>query len=165
MQLLEQAIAPPEPELGEDVREIAYAWSTLARRANLPRVHDHIAHEAGVALDRASFWLLRLLGEADRLRLSDIAHRQGMDASTACRQIRHCEDTGLVQRQADPSDQRAVLFTLTDKGRDSLQRMQAVRLAMVASVLTDWSEEDRHAFARLTRRFADTYLSDLGATV
>lgn len=164
MQVIEGPAAPPA-ELEQDVREIAYAWSTLARRANLPRVHEHLAHEAGVALDRASFWLLRLLGEADRLRLSDIAHRQGMDASTACRQVRHCEDAGLVQRQADPSDQRAVLFTLTDKGRDVLQRMQTVRLKMVDSVLNDWSEEDRHAFARLTRRFADTYLTHLGATV
>lgn len=113
-------------------------------------------------MDRASYWLLRELGEAGQLRLSELSQRQGTDVSTVCRQIRSCEDAGLVRRKNDPSDMRAVLFALTDKGRQALERLQAVRMEVYGRVFADWPAEDRREFARLTKRFVDGYLQALG---
>ena len=98
------------PDFDADVHGIAAAWSTLLRRSMLPRVQEHWIQAAGLQLDRTSYWLLRLLGENDKLRLSELAQRQGTDVSTVCRHVRHCEDAGLVEREGDPSDLRVVLF-------------------------------------------------------
>ena len=145
------------------VRDIAAAWSILLRRAMLPRVQEHWIQAAGLQLDRASYWLLRLLGEHDRLRLSELAQRQGTDVSTVCRQVRPCEKAGLVEREGDPSDLRAVLFRLTDDGREALARMQAVRLAVFDNVLAGWPARERQQFADMTRRFVEGYLAELEA--
>ena|SRR6266851_6619632 len=145
----------------QDVLDVATAWSTLLRRSMLPRVQDHWIQAAGLQLDRASYWLLRQLGESIKLRLSELAQRQGTDVSTVCRQVRACEQAGLVQREGDPSDLRAVLFTLTETGREALARMQAVRLAVYDKVLGEWSPRDRRDFARLTKRFVEGYLAEL----
>ncbi|HUZ77867.1 MAG TPA: MarR family transcriptional regulator [Chloroflexota bacterium] len=161
MQVVGQAAVP---EFDEDVRGIAAAWSTLLRRSMLPRVQEHWIQAAGLQLDRTSYWLLRLLGEKDNLRLSELAQRQGTDVSTACRQVRHCEEAGLVEREGDPSDLRAVLFRLTDSGREALSRMQAVRMAVFDNVFAEWPARERQQFARLTTRFVDSYLAELEAT-
>lgn len=155
--------APSHEDLNADVRDIAAAWSSLLRRAMLPRVQDHWIQAAGLQLDRASYWLLRLLSEHDKLRLSDLAQRQGTDVSTVCRQVRQCEKAGLVEREGDPSDLRAVLFRLTDAGREALGRMQAVRLAVFDDVFAAWPARERQQFARMTRRFVDAYLAELEA--
>jgi DNA-binding MarR family transcriptional regulator len=156
--------APEAPAAAqEDVTSIAAAWSTLLRRSMLPRVQEQWIRAAGLQLDRTSYWVLRLLGEHDRLRLSELAQRQGADVSTVCRQVRGCEKAGLVEREGDPSDLRAVLFRLTDAGRDALARMQAVRLEVFGRVFEGWPAGERQQFARLTKRFVDAYLAELGA--
>ncbi|HEX6512506.1 MAG TPA: MarR family transcriptional regulator [Chloroflexota bacterium] len=155
---------PAAPSLiDQDVIDVAAAWSMLVRRSMLPRVQDHWIQAAGLQLDRASYWLLRYLGESDKLRLSELAQRQGTDVSTVCRQIRHCEDAGLVRREGDPSDLRAVLFTLTAAGREALRRMHGVRMAIFEKVFAGWPAKDRREFARLTKQFAGQYLAELEA--
>jgi len=147
----------------QDVLDVAAAWSTLLRRSMTPRVQDQWIQAAGLELDRASYWLLRQLGESGTLRLSELAQRQGTDISTVCRQVRPCEQAGLVRREGDPSDMRAVLFTLTETGSEALARMQSVRLAVYDRVLADWTPSERHDFARLSERFVADYLAELGA--
>jgi DNA-binding MarR family transcriptional regulator len=161
MQVVAEPAASQPAGVDEDVREIAAAWSMLLRRSMLPRAQDHWIQAAGLQLDRASYWVLRLLGEADKLRLSELAQRQGTDVSTVCRQVKHCEDAGLVRREGDPSDLRAVLFTLTDSGREALGRMQAVRLGFFDKVLAGWTARERREFAQLTKRFLAGYVAEL----
>lgn len=129
----------------------------------LPRTQDYWIQSAGLRLDRSSYWILRALGEADKLRLSELAQSQGTDISTICRQVRPCEEAGLVRREGDPSDLRAVLFMLTEIGRQALAKMQAVRLAALQRVFEDWSVDDRRKFAEMTARFVDSYLAEMGA--
>lgn len=150
------------PVVDDDVREIALAWLTVMRRANLPRVQEQLAQQAGVHLDRTGYFVLRLLGESQPMRVSELAHRQGTDVSTACRQVAKCEHAGLVRREGDPSDMRAVLFMLTDQGRDALERLQRARLEMFAGFMAGWTPEDRHEFARLTKRFGAEFLTHAG---
>ena len=153
--------ADPAVLFADDVRAIAAAWSSLLRRSTLPRVQEHWIQAAGLELDRTSYWVLRTLGEGGQLRLSELAQRQGVDISTVCRQVRHCEEAGLVEREGDPSDLRAVLLRLNDAGREALGRMQAVRMAVFEKVFAAWPARDRQQFARLTKRFVDSYLGEL----
>ena len=168
MQVIEQAEIPhaaavQPAAVDEDVREIALAWSTVMRRANLPRMQEQLVQAAGVNLDRTSYFVLRLLADKEPLRLSELAHRQGTDVSTACRQVSKCEHAGLVRREGDPSDLRAVLFSLTDAGRQALGQLHRARLDMFGAVFAGWPAKDRHEFARLTKRFVEDFLTHSGA--
>ena len=141
----------------EDVSDVARALSVVLRRGNLPRVQEQLIKDAGIKIDRAGYWLLRTLSDEDRLRVSELAARQGTDVSTACRQLARCEQAGLVCREADPRDMRAVLFSITPQGRDALARLQAARLAQLSRMLAGWNPRDRHTLALLLARFAADY--------
>lgn len=151
------------PLAADDVRDVARALSVIVRHGNLPRVQEQLIHDAGIKLDRASYWLLRTLSEEDRLRVSELASRQGTDVSTACRQLARCEQAGLVRREGDPRDLRAVLFSLTPEGREALARLQTARLGQFERMLSGWTQRDRHELARLLTRFAADYFNHTGA--
>ena len=143
------------------VGEIEQAWFQAVRQSSLPRVHEHILAQAGISLDRASVWLLKLLVDLDQPRLCDLAKRQGTDESTVSRQMKHCEQLGLVQRAADAADARAVRFSLTSAGRLALERIQGARHQLFESILQDWPESEKAHFARTLERFARDFQARL----
>ena len=73
--------------------------------------------------------LLVPLFEEDDLRMSELARRARLSKQTMTTMIRLLERDGLVARRPDPSDGRASLVSLTQRGR----RLEPV----VAEILED----------------------------
>jgi DNA-binding MarR family transcriptional regulator len=135
--------------------DIEQALTRLVRRGNQPRVHERLAARAGVSLDRAAYAALCRVQEAGPLRLSELAARMGVDASTASRQVQQLERTGLVGRVGDPDDRRASLLELTAEGDRVLTRMRRARRGSLDRVLAGWSAADRRVLAALLTRLVD----------
>jgi DNA-binding MarR family transcriptional regulator len=135
--------------------DIEQALTRLVRRGNQPRVHERLAARAGVSLDRAAYAALCRVQETGPLRLSELAARMGVDASTASRQVQQLERTGLVGRVGDPDDRRASLLELTAEGDRVLTRMRRARRASLDRVLAGWSAADRRVLAALLTRLVD----------
>jgi DNA-binding MarR family transcriptional regulator len=111
---------------------------------------------AGVTpVDQAGLVVLHRLACAPAVRPSDIAADLGLDASTVSRHLRTLEQLALVDRTDDPDDRRAQRVSLSDRGREVLDRAIAQRQAVVAAALTGWSEADRRTLERLLVRLAD----------
>jgi DNA-binding MarR family transcriptional regulator len=106
-------------------------------------------------VDQAGLVVLHSLACAPAVRPSDIAADLGLDASTVSRHLRTLEQLGLVDRTDDPADRRAQRVSLSDRGREVLDRAIAQRQAVLAAALTDWSEADRRTLERLLVRLAD----------
>jgi DNA-binding MarR family transcriptional regulator len=113
------------------------------------RVHDQ-------SVEPAQLWLLHTLQCAGSVRLSELAGRLHLDASTVSRQVRALEDAGLVTRTTDPDDRRATLLTATASGHRVLQESFERRRARLAEVLQGWACDDVAAFERMLTRLADT---------
>jgi DNA-binding MarR family transcriptional regulator len=132
----------------------------LARGRRAAGLHRAACRAAGVELDPPSFFLLNLLGDEPR-RVTELATRAGLDASTVSRKLHALEAAGLMARDGDPADGRAALVRLSPAGHRTLERVERARLACLEQVLEDWTEDDRRDLARLLGRFADS-LSHLG---
>ena len=143
--------SPPDAAM----TDIERALTRLIRRGNQPRVHERLAARAGVALDRAAYAALCRLHESGPLRLSELAARMGVDASTASRQVQQLERAGLVARVGDPADRRASLLELTPEGGRVLARMRQARHASLTQVLAGWSARDRRTLAASLTRLVD----------
>jgi DNA-binding MarR family transcriptional regulator len=60
---------------------------------------------------------------------------------------------GLVEVADHPSDRRALMIRISEKGKELVQnRIKADRQILVR-ILSDWNEEDRSQFADLFTRF------------
>ncbi|MGH2821375.1 MAG: MarR family winged helix-turn-helix transcriptional regulator [Actinomycetota bacterium] len=147
---------------GASITEIERALSLLFRWGNLPRVRDRFAAEAGVHVDRASYAIIARLDEAGPLRISELAHKVGVDTSTASRQVGPLEKDGFVTRLADPLDGRAHLLDVTPRGRRAVRRRKEARRRILSQLLADFSEEDRAQLAILLDRLTENLIEWAG---
>ncbi len=110
-------------------------------------------------VDPSTFPLAKQLMCSDALRVSDLASRLELDASTVSRQVKQLEDKGIIERTQDPADGRASLVQLSTAGQATMQSSFRRRFERIKSALEPWSERDRVQLQKLLTRLAN----DLGA--
>ena len=149
-------MATNEPDTAKpEVAAIEQALSHLLRGVVNIRLHERIAAETGIALDRAAYWVLGRIADQAPLRLSELAQTMGLDPSTVSRHVRQLETQGFAEREPDPGDARAVMLTPTAAGREIVERARVARRQRLERVLAHWPDTDREELARLLRRLAD----------
>jgi len=138
--------SPPDASASGAGDELLVTFLKLTRA--LKSVHQQ-------ELEPPQSFILHVLCENARARLSDLAGMIRLDASTASRHIRGLEQLGYVERATDPADGRATLLSVTDPGRDALERQFDASRKRLSHIMRDWSGEDvamlRHYLSRLTR--------------
>ncbi len=101
-------------------------------------------------------WLLGRIADTGPVRLSALADWQEVDRSTMTTQVRRLEALGLVGREADPRDGRAVLVHATRVGKARHGRTKQTARALYEELLADWSEPDLRAATDAAHRFVET---------
>lgn len=143
----------------QDIVELERALTRIAHLLTCSRQHDRTVVEAGVAIDRASAPLLRVLADApEPVRMGALADRLAVEAPHVTRQVQRLERGGLVERVPDPDDGRAQRVRITPRGAEAVECVRAVGRRHMAEALADWSEEDRHRLAVLCHRMVDDFL-------
>jgi DNA-binding MarR family transcriptional regulator len=143
----------------EDMNELERALTRISHLLTRARQHDRTVLEAGVAIDRASAPLLRVLADApEPMRLGTLADRLAVEAPHVTRQVQRLERTCLVERVPDPDDGRAQRVRITAGGAEAVERVRAVGRRQMAEALEDWADEDRHLLAVLCHRMVDDFL-------
>jgi DNA-binding MarR family transcriptional regulator len=143
------------PTRTAELGRVETALTNLFRWGNRPRVRERLVARVGVRLDRPLYGILGRLQAAGPQRTSDIATHLGVGISTVSRQIAQLETEGLVQRGSDPSDRRATIIGLTEKGAQLVARLRAARREFLSGVLDDWSPTDIDDLGRLLERLTD----------
>jgi DNA-binding MarR family transcriptional regulator len=80
-----------------------------------------------------------------------------MVGTLASRELRALERAGYVARTADGSDRRAVVVSVTAKGRDAYRRLRAAAVDALAEALAGWRADELSAAARMLARMADDF--------
>jgi DNA-binding MarR family transcriptional regulator len=93
------------------------------------------------------------------LRLNDLAARMGTSAPTASRAVDALDELGLVDRQPDPEDRRALQLDLTPEGRRSVEERKARVLEAFRPAVSALPAQERERLAVLLARLSD----ELGA--
>jgi DNA-binding MarR family transcriptional regulator len=111
--------------------------------------------QPGDEADPATIPVLHVLSCTGGIRLSDLAQRMHLDASTVSRHVRQLEERGLVSRTGDPDDRRASRVEVTELGGKALAASFEHRKQLIGQAITSWSDRDRHTLQRLASRFVD----------
>ncbi len=131
--------SPPDP-----IQTVEREFGTLM--LHLVRYKHHVN---GDRIDRMALMVLGALARCGPARLGAVAEHTGLDPSTVSRQVADLEKAGLLARDPDPDDRRAVLLKATDKGEQVLQRLSRGRRKRVERLLSDWEPDDIVTFGRL----------------
>ena len=81
------------------------------------------------------------------MRLGDLAAVEGIAPSTLTRLVTALEDSGYVQRTADPSDARASTLAITAHGQEALERIRTETTLMLTASLELLTSEQRSTLA------------------
>ncbi|MFE4195707.1 MarR family winged helix-turn-helix transcriptional regulator [Paenarthrobacter sp. NPDC056912] len=92
-------------------------------------------------LTAAQLSLLSMISDGG-LRVGDIARNLGIKVPSATEQIIKLDRAGLVSREPDPDDSRAVQVVITEAGTAAVESANHRRNAMVAELLQDLTEQE-----------------------
>lgn len=120
----------------DDVAErVDRAVQRLAHAGHLSDQHV-LATPAGLSA-------LGLLDKAGPLRVGDLAARTGVAFPTMSRIVERIVKDGWAQRQADETDHRACVVSVTAEGKTLVDTAQHGRSGVLAAALDQMSPEDR----------------------
>ena len=111
------------------------------------------ATRAGITLPQ--YRTLAVLDAEGEQNVRDLATLLGVDRSTATRMCGRLASAGLIERRTDPLDGRAVVISLTRRGRKVVNDVTAARRNEIASLLRGVSPPRRAQLIDLLTEFAD----------
>lgn len=97
----------------------------------------------------------RLEGEGRKVRSGDIAKCGQATPSAVSQTLKSLEEKGLITRQRDKGDSRAVTVHLTEDGRAFSARGRELHEQMIDEVLTYLGSEDAEHLVRIVERLVD----------
>lgn len=117
----------------ENVTRLRRVIGRLARLLNAAPVSENLTPT------QAS--VLGIVAHRGPIGMTGVADIEGLNPTMLSRVVAKLVDIGLLTRQPDPADQRAVQLQATDAGREVHQRIIASRTATVAQILDGLSPD------------------------
>ncbi|MFI5984488.1 MarR family winged helix-turn-helix transcriptional regulator [Streptomyces sp. NPDC051555] len=134
---------------------VADALGELLKRTLRAGLYQALTDNLGEAVDEVTYPVLSGLARTGPCSAADLAVAVGLDRSGVSRRASRLEAAGLVRREPDPSDRRAVLLALTEEGERTVETMRRRLADRIGATLSSWPQDEARAFARHLRRFVD----------
>jgi len=111
--------------------------------------YDLLPHfEQHVGMSKARWQIIAQLSRAGELSQAVLQQRLHVDGAAITRQVKQLEEEGLIQRRADPRDNRFTLVMLSEAGRQLAARQVGKRESFEALVTAGLSDEEIAAMRR-----------------
>jgi DNA-binding MarR family transcriptional regulator len=144
------------PKQNDSLSEIERGlWSLMSRDVKR-RVLERIAARAGVDLPPLECWLLARVGENEHVDLGWLASEHDIPLDRLQDALAELERRGLLARTEIPR-------TLTDEGRETLERLYNARREGLEEMLDGWSHERHDELAELVGRLSRTLSPEVPA--
>ena len=111
-------------------------------RVVLARTARRLRQESGTDLSPSQTAALATIERRGPIPPSELAACERVQRPMATRVIARLEDSGLVERAADPTDGRSSLVSITAEGRELLDRVRTRKDAFLAQRLEGLSAEE-----------------------
>ena len=140
------ASVPAETEVTVDT--VAADLGALMKHLLVSSSRDFFAavEEAGLTFTQVK--CLHLLGDTNEpLPINALSERLGLSGPAISRAVDGLVQRGEVKRTEDPRDRRSKLLTLSARGRRTIDRFVAIRLAGITRFVEELPEDERAALA------------------
>lgn len=138
-QKTDAAIASVEEQFGAMYRHVK---ASMRRRAG--QVHPE--------LQVMGYLILSTLDLCGPTHAGVLAERLDIDKGLLSRQIKLLEELGLLERESDPTDKRAVFVSASPAAAKSVNKVRSADRSVLHEQLRDWAIEDLEKLAELLGR-------------
>jgi DNA-binding MarR family transcriptional regulator len=136
--------------LGDAIAAVEREFGALFVR--LRGRHRAEAFEFDPQVPQFGYLMISALARRGRMHAGALAEVLQADKSLVSRQASQLEELGLLRREQDPQDRRAMYFAITDEARRRWTELSERNQGTLRSALADWGEKDLRLFARLLHR-------------
>jgi DNA-binding MarR family transcriptional regulator len=133
--------------------ELSRSWHDLGRVLASRRLLASL-HPGTPTLTPTKLRALDVIGDADGVRVGELADRIGIDETTATRLVDRLEAAGLAERRSATDDRRVTLVGLTEPGLALVKEVARRRQRFFCDVLAALEPDERAELVRLTRKAA-----------
>lgn len=133
--------------------EVAQALGRLLRRSARSWLYAGLSEGLGEGIDEITYPVLSGLARTGPRSAADLAWEVGLDRSGVSRRAGRLEAAGLLRRDPDPVDGRAVLLVLTDRGTEAVELLRERLVQRIEEALAEWPPDEARIFAAGLRRF------------
>ena len=112
-------------------------------------------------LTTAQFFLLMTLYQKDRILISVLAKKAGLDKATLTGMLDRLERDGLIKRETAPNDRRAIEICLRDKALSMREDLTRLYNETNQSFLAVLNKEEKQALYSITEKFENKDLKQL----
>jgi MarR family transcriptional regulator, organic hydroperoxide resistance regulator len=133
------AATPPVPQIENPLaleQQVCFALSVAAR--NVVAVYRPLLEPMG--LTHPQYLVMLALWQYEPVSVRDLSRMLQLDPGTLSPLLKRLEASGLLRRDRDPRDERALAVTLTDKGRALRADAEKIPPAVVAKLGMDLDE-------------------------
>jgi DNA-binding MarR family transcriptional regulator len=120
---------------------------TDALESSITRLAHVLLREAGHGLSRTAASVLHRLATAGPQRITELADWESVAQPTMTTLVGRLEAQGLVRRDPDPADRRAVLVAVTTRGEETVDLRRRAR-AVALDVRLERLDDDERARLR-----------------
>jgi DNA-binding MarR family transcriptional regulator len=140
---------------GDQVRDdLEGGLTTLANWVVRHDVQTEVSRRARCPVPTSHVWVVNRIAATGPCRPSELADYFGVDNSTMTPKLRRLLLEGLVYRQEDPADRRAVLLAVSPGGTRLLARLRRARAEMLEEKLRGLPPDRRAALATSLQELA-----------
>lgn len=126
--------------------------SMVAGARNWRRICQNTLVSYGIS-EACAVPLLMIGRLGDGVHQVEVAHASGMESPSLVRLLNQLCSAGYVCRSEDRQDRRAKALSLTPRGRELVQAVEAQLVRLRHEVLADIAEADLEAALRVLRAF------------
>jgi DNA-binding MarR family transcriptional regulator len=127
-----------------DSRTTTLAAELDRRLAGLVRL---LRSQTGAGLSVTALSTLRRIADGEACRITDLAAAEAVAQPSMTTLVGRLEARGLVRRERDPDDGRAVRVAITDAGAAQLAAVRAARAELLGERIDRLDESERAALA------------------
>ncbi|MEO1089594.1 MAG: MarR family winged helix-turn-helix transcriptional regulator [Pseudomonadota bacterium] len=131
---------------------LPYRLAVLSQRVSRALARRY---EAQFGIDIPEWRCLAVLGRVTNVTAKDLGARAKLDKVQTSRALRGLVSRGLVERQTDPEDRRAVRLRLTEAGHALYAEVAAVALAWERDLTQALGLSERRAIDRVLHKLDD----------
>ena len=135
----------------ETLRALEHEMGVLVRR--IRRVIAERARLLHPSLSPVAYSMMMSLNDSGPQRASALVEIFSIDKGAVSRQVQALLELGLIERNPDPDDRRAMILAITEEGSRRLANLALARRHQVSAKLESWSDEELSEFVRSLARY------------
>ncbi len=126
----------------EQIKELITGFRFIKK--HLSQHHNGLTHTEWV--------ILFMIGEQGDISVKKIAETLGTTSSATTQIVRDLSQAWYIDREANPSDKREILLTLTKQGKDKLHILHKEKMQAYNTLLAPLDDAELAEFIRLAKK-------------